>query len=765
MISRISGKCNTALQKLELQAEKRNVIENLYLIVLGLYLLKLSFDTTLFQIAWPRDYEWVLFILTTGVVMLKIGYSEKSQGIRWLFCVLAGIAFGLSWWHTEFKYLFLAYIPILMIGAIGVDYRKILRLSFWINFSTLLLAFLGSCTGVLEDLVYGTDGNYRHSFGIVYTTDFAARVFYLLVVFWVLYEKLSPVITMILTVVLSVFVYYNCKAKTTTLTLICFLAAIVYYCITENVIAVKGEKTFIKWLDKLLMWSMPFFALIMIFLTMKYDENIEWISRLDRMLTSRLSLGKQGIENYGFSFFGTAFDQIGSGGTVAHRLEYNFIDSSYVLIMLRYGIITLGVILFVHVLLAYRAVEKRHKRIVIALFIIGIQSVMEHHLSEINYNIFMILPFAAINQDISDFKQQLQQKEQKKSVWKGIGILITGIAVTWAVLPRMISVIKTLVTLLRLNQPEKHIYYIGIMAAGVAFGVLLLYLLWQIGRITKEKTVQKKQIFLAGGMIFLAAVAAIKMNNIIENGIREYVETLDAEDAILEQITEECDEKVKVYVDDMPEVYHKYLKIGRNRVLPIEFCTAEKDVVIITPKAKEAAVLFYEDYYFGELSDVHGVYTNNAKVIQILENNGIDMMPCYSVLRSVDLQEMAQANGLEMTEDGGLLLHGTEKSIYHGPWMFSYTGRVRVEFEVQLLNHEAYQGEDVLGTTKISSNSGQTVWNIKEMKREQLDAAGYGIIRNETNFYVDVNNVEFLVLLNDGVDLEVKSITFYKVVE
>ena len=89
-------------EKKSFKINKKDAIESLYLTVLGLYLLKLSFDTTLFYVPWPRDYEWILFIVTCGVAMLKVGYSEKYQGARWLFCVLMGIAFGLSWWHTQF---------------------------------------------------------------------------------------------------------------------------------------------------------------------------------------------------------------------------------------------------------------------------------------------------------------------------------------------------------------------------------------------------------------------------------------------------------------------------------------------------------------------------------------------------------------------------------------------------------------------------------------------------------------------------------------
>lgn len=742
-------------EKKSFKINKKDAIESLYLTVLGLYLLKLSFDTTLFYVPWPRDYEWILFIVTCGVAMLKVGYSEKYQGARWLFCVLMGIAFGLSWWHTQFQYLFLLYIPVLIAGAIDINYKKILKVSFWINFSTLFLAFFGSCTGVIEDLVYEGGGKYRHAFGIAYPTDFAARLFYLLVIFWVLYDKVSPVVTMALAVTFSWFGYYYCNAKCSTITLICFLLAIAYYYLAERATLNGKKAVLVNVIDRLMVWSVPVFAAVMLCLTAKFDKDIFWLNRMDSLLTNRLSLGHRGIENYGFSLFGTAFEQIGGGGTVAQRIGYNFIDSTYILTALRYGIIVLGAFLAINVVLGGKALARHNRRLLIALAVIGLHSIVEHHMPEINYDIFMILPFTAIG----DARTEKKKSAESRQAFKRILVAAVVMAIGLAVLPLAVGTVRTLVTLLRLYHSEKHIYFIAVVI-GAAF-LLYLFVKSIVRLIDKAEARSFKayEPWIVAMVFVIFAAVTVKANMIITNGIKEYSVTLAEETDILKKLSEECKD-VKVYVDDVPEVYDRQFGSIADRILPVETCTVEKNIVVIAPKEKELSNLLSAGYYFGEVSNTHAIYTNDEKVVGLLEDNGVGMAPFYSVVQKVDMAAMAEANGLEKTEDGGLLLQGSQKSIIHGPWISLYKGPVQVNFEVQLINDVDQQTS--IGTIEIASDSGMRTWCTREVIKEDLDNTGYGTIICEAPFYFNVDNVEFLLFANDGVELEVKNITFYR---
>lgn len=57
-------------------------------------------------------------------------------------------------------------------------------------------------------------------------------------------------------------------------------------------------------------------------------------------MNSRLKLSLLAYDRYGFSLFGSPLTQVGAGGSLIFRSGYNFVDISYILIILRYGLAT-----------------------------------------------------------------------------------------------------------------------------------------------------------------------------------------------------------------------------------------------------------------------------------------------------------------------------------------------------------------------------------------------------------------------------------------
>ena len=104
---------------------KGMLFDNLYLAVLALYLLKAFFDTALFSVPWPMYYDELVRLTALAVVLLREGYRTEGRGILWFFCIAVGGIFALSWIHTG--YAFLLDIPLLMLGAFDIPYKKILK--------------------------------------------------------------------------------------------------------------------------------------------------------------------------------------------------------------------------------------------------------------------------------------------------------------------------------------------------------------------------------------------------------------------------------------------------------------------------------------------------------------------------------------------------------------------------------------------------------------------------------------------------------------
>lgn len=749
--------------------DKDRVIEFLYLVVLGLYLLKLSFDTTMFYIQWPEDYEVILFIITCGIVMLKIGYSQKCQGLRWLFCVIMGVVFGLAWQHTGYNYLFLLYIPVLIAGAMDVDYRKILRVSFWINFATLALAFIGSCAGVIPDLSYEAEVGYRHSFGIVYTTDFAARVFYLLVIGWVLYDGVHVIVSLLTTAACTWFIWHYCQGKCSIVVLLLFMAAMGYEYLTRS--GKLRKKLPIQILDSLIAWLAPVSAGVMLYLSLRYEEDVEWIGSLNRILTSRLMLANKAIYEHRFSLLGTAFEQIGAGGRTAYAFSYNFIDSSYILILLRYGTIVLCILLGLAVYLSRTALQRNQRRLFLAIMVVTVHCIVEHHMPEVNYNIFLILPFAAVKSVTMEERKtvRISTKEEgvivnrKKRLWRAVVAVAAAAAacgVLLAALPLVMSYVRTLVHLFNYNESENHLYFILWNLAIAA--VVLLFVCTGIKIFTcreNRKINIKRGLGLAVPVIVMLFVV-INAGGILKKGTDEYAVAIESEQQIIEKITDACGKDNTLYVSDVPVLYRKKGVDVSNKLLPVETCdVAERSIMLITPIDTELSSLLQSGYFFGKLSEAHGIYTNDERAARTLESMGVEMTDYYSVVNRVDMRLMAEANKLHLSEDETLTLSGSGRSIYHGPYISLTSGRYFIEFDLELLNDmEFYQG-----FARISSDSGATVWAARNITIEDFDENGRGAICLGIDFWCDVENTEFILIAGDGVELKVDSISYCKV--
>jgi hypothetical protein len=714
----------------------------------------------MYYIQWPQNFEWILLIITAGVVFFKVGCSDRYNSRFWMICCATSVILTLSWFYTDKNYTFLLYIALFVIGAVDVDYKKILKVSLFVNLYTFILAFLGSCAEVITNLAYvQNDGGCKQSFGIVYTTDFAARVLYLVLVGWVVYgEILYPLLNIVLTALITVFVYYYTNARCSSAVLCMMIAGMIYY-----YYAVNGKKHFrvtdivMKAVNRLLSVSMIIFAAFSLIMTYIYDNEQEWIVLLDKVLSNRLRLGKEAMENYGFSWFGTAFDQNGAGGSQTYNLYYNFVDSSYVLIALRYGTAVLVVLCGVWTYLAWKALKKKDIKLIIVLFLVTVHSIIEHHFTEINYNIFIILVFAGMQETELVAVAKNSNKDvdrRKKYIQTGIAAFIVIICIFSG---RAFNIVRTLVKLLWLFENKKQIYFIAFITAGAAYIILFIYLVYMAWHNNADK--KKKTILITSiAVLILCAVGAtVKAESIIQHGIDAYSDTLAQEQNAIEKLTGL--EDIKICVQDMPEVYRR--KFGNriaSAILPIEAYSDRENIAVIMPLDAEEREFTMNGFYFGELSDAHGIYTNDEEAIEILQNSGITMSGIYSVVKNVDMAYMADMNGLEMTEDGAVIVDGNEKSILHGPWIERNKGSMIVEYQIEVLDNP--EQLDYLGTAIVSSYSGKITLGTTDIYAENINQDGTCTVQCQVNLWNGMNGVEFLLRGENGVRIKVNSITY-----
>ena len=298
---------------------------NLYLMAFLINMLGETLSTTMFPV--PGKFLLLTRLLAIVLVSIKLlwfDYLQKKEllcyggllGITFMIWVSSGYADAFVW-------------AILLLGAKNVSFRKILQIYMIINLTVVFLAFTASLLGVIENLQYVRNGGIRNSFGIIYTTDFAAHILYMMLVYFYLKRGKMNKWDYIGAGIVAALVYYFCDTR---LDVTCMFILIIGYVWVENqkkkeLLSLKGKYSSKKWWEKYGIFAMPAAAGIMILLTVLYGKmNI--LNQLNAFISNRLLYGQQGLRQYGIRLFGQYVYMIGNGNTTKYQPDYLFVDCS-----------------------------------------------------------------------------------------------------------------------------------------------------------------------------------------------------------------------------------------------------------------------------------------------------------------------------------------------------------------------------------------------------------------------------------------------------
>ncbi len=90
------------------------------------------------------------------------------------------------------------------------------------------------------------------------------------------------------------------------------------------------------------------------------------------------------MDDYGISLFGQDVPMVGFGGSTTLEEEYFFIDSSYLNILLRYGILFLIMVFIIYGTICYK--HKEDTVLMLAVTLLAISCFIDHHMMEEAYN-------------------------------------------------------------------------------------------------------------------------------------------------------------------------------------------------------------------------------------------------------------------------------------------------------------------------------------------------------------------------------------------
>lgn len=278
---------------------------------------------------------------------------------------------------------FLAYWAFIVAGA-NVDYRKIIKLSFVVHIACLAIIICSTYVGILDNIIYYRNEvektGLRESLGFHYSSEIAHMFFYTTLM-WIYFrqDKIKLLELLIITLV-TIFIFIKTDTKNPmALGLIAVVCSLLFKCS-------KFMRTYRRWYTFIAVCIMPALIFFIIWASYSYTPDNLFLYKLNKLVSGRIILGHSGLGYCPVTLFGKPI----VWGTQSDGF-YFFIDSSYLLILLNYGMAVLTMVAVSAIALGLKIGRKKDIWMLLCFILIAIHSTFDGQLLLLGYNSFIML--------------------------------------------------------------------------------------------------------------------------------------------------------------------------------------------------------------------------------------------------------------------------------------------------------------------------------------------------------------------------------------
>ena len=358
--------------------------ESFFLTIYTVYMIVLLLSQTAFEEmgAASAIFKYVRYLcyFLAALIILQDSYREKQI---WGVAILGVLTVGTV--VCSGNSTFILYL-IMILAAKEVNVRTIVKLTCIIQGAMLLSIVAMSQIGIIPDYIFDASTRQRHGLGFLWTTTGAILYFYFMVLYIYLREERAHLIEYVILEAVNFGLYKLTDARMSfylsTLLLIYVYVMRFYW---------QNRKDRIR-KNRLLIGAPAFFCILAVACQIFYIPTDARWQKINSVLSGRLELGCFGWRDYGFSLLGTKIEWIGFSHN-ATAGTYNYVDCSYMQILLENGLIPLIIIIAVYTYIMYMAVKEKDFYLQTAVLLITAFPITEPRLLNLAYN---PLPFFGI---------------------------------------------------------------------------------------------------------------------------------------------------------------------------------------------------------------------------------------------------------------------------------------------------------------------------------------------------------------------------------
>lgn len=331
-----------------------------------------------------------------ALVLLKI-FLFDDLDLKWLAIDAIALILLLITWRMS-KEFSLFSMGIFVLGARNVDFKRIIKIYFYVGMLLLAFVVISAMGGLIRNLVYRRDMTniVRQSFGIAYPTDFAAHVLYLILAY--AYLKFGKIKWYDYAVFLAAAVFLV-KFSDARLSAYAIILSIPVLWIGQRAQTDHLLSRFIA----SFYWTVPILsAYLVIIASYFFTPSNKILTKANNASSGRLFLGHKAISEYGFSMFGKQIIEHGWGGANGLKMSQNapanyfFVDSSFLRMTILYGIIMAIIILLAMTKISWESFQKGSFALASIIVIVSVSAMVEQRLLDLAYDPFLIALLANV---------------------------------------------------------------------------------------------------------------------------------------------------------------------------------------------------------------------------------------------------------------------------------------------------------------------------------------------------------------------------------
>ena len=231
-------------------------------------------------------------------------------------------------------------VLLLVFSARDIDFRKLLGTFSLATFLVLCLTIYASQKGIIANMFMNADGGYRFSLGFNYVSFASQRLFFALCTYLMFRGKRISYLELSALLLATIYMYQQTSTSSPFYLSILILA----YALFSLKIIKKGFIIENLWMKIIAKYGFVLALIITLYFCFYSSGNLFHL--VDQFTHNRLRLSVEGFQNFGVSWLGqhitfTTTDIFGN-----FTSNYNFIDSSFVQLLVIDGLIVSAFMLF-----------------------------------------------------------------------------------------------------------------------------------------------------------------------------------------------------------------------------------------------------------------------------------------------------------------------------------------------------------------------------------------------------------------------------------